>query len=616
MSGSVSRQKQARFLGILSALLIVAVLLITFSASAPLQAFGAGLAYPGGGFLLSAFDDGGLRCLGLPAWIGHLIAFLLTLAFFAASVIFWFGAGNIILPPLIWAFSAAISAWLAPPVYLQASTLQLYAAPVLLCVTTALPFALTRLKPSKPQPTPAQPVQSIPAPLTFETLALSRFALDRALQPLDQFEGFQFVDQFQTAATRYQIAQNGYALSLLNSRLPAFRGYLHQAQVNLILKQCDARIWRYWQYENAWGNFDLNPDPIARDNIMYTGFLAAQIAMFQAITGDMRFSRAGALQLTSEKHQFSHDQNSLIMALYRGWNTSEFTLMPCEPNWIYPLCNAIGASAAIAQDQQQGTNSWTGIASGFRNSLEQEFTAKDGRILPFRSSRTGIPSPHVGGAVAEAYPSLWWNSSFPDVAAQQWSIARNASIRNNNLKHTHFWKVDTGDYRLSRAASFAGFAAAAAEMGDAEARDLALAALESECPHEINNNSLMRRNASVFAHMTELIAWLNPGNGIHDLMHQGITSSGPLLDTEHYQQLNVLQAEHIEGVLHITLRPVSDWPDTLPLRISNLPPNAQIRWAGTTGGTGQADPAGTYDIPLPPALVRHPEIRLKIEVIT
>lgn len=141
---------------------------------------------------------------------------------------------------------------------------------MLLLCAVARPVAMNTLPKRTPAlaARPASVQTASPSPLSDEALALARFALDRALQPIENFEGFQFVDQFQTAATRYQIAQTGYALSLLNARLPAFRGYLREAQENLIHNQTDHRIWRYWRFENAWGNFNLNPDPVITSCIL------------------------------------------------------------------------------------------------------------------------------------------------------------------------------------------------------------------------------------------------------------------------------------------------------------------------------------------------------------
>ena len=49
--------------------------------------------------------------------------------------------------------------------------------------------------------------------------------------------------------------------------------------------------------ENILGNFDWNPDPIVRDNIMFSGFLANQIAEMEAATGSKRFDEPGSLEL-------------------------------------------------------------------------------------------------------------------------------------------------------------------------------------------------------------------------------------------------------------------------------------------------------------------------------
>ena len=71
--------------------------------------------------------------------------------------------------------------------------------------------------------------------LSPDDLAALRYALDRALQPVERFAGFDFIDQFQPSAIRYQINNLGYVLSLANYvHLPALRGYLKLAQENLI----------------------------------------------------------------------------------------------------------------------------------------------------------------------------------------------------------------------------------------------------------------------------------------------------------------------------------------------------------------------------------------------
>ena len=508
--GPVTLHRKRFFLSALLATVLSGLLWALVGIQPAQVAFGLGLALPGAGFWPWIFDDGGALCLGAPARISYLFAAILTHLLFFGALVFWFAAGNVILPLLVWAVSAAIAGLTAPDLAMV--------RPLVLLMPIAvwfLVFVLAFVMRPKPLP-PALPFPAVARDFPKEipdgiaTRGLMRFTLDRALQPIDAFDGFQFVDQFQTAATRYQITQAGFALALAraHSRDPNECATLDRAMRNLIRKQTDHRIWRYWQWENAWGNFDLNANPVARDNIMYSGFLAAQIAVYARVSGDTQFDAPNAIGLrTPRGDRFDTHQSGLIEALYRGWDNAPFGLMPCEPNWVYPLCNAIGACAAQSHDSP----GWLARKDRFRHHLETEFREADRLIVPFRSSHTGLAGPRIGGAVVTAYPVLFWNGLFPDLAAELWGRVRDKTIQGGQLRKRMFWKVDTGDYRFSRAASFAGFAAAAAEMGDAQARDLALEALDMEC--HADGPVWHRPNASTFAHFTEAMARLNPGGG-------------------------------------------------------------------------------------------------------
>lgn len=542
--------------------------------------FGASLVFPGGGFLLSAFDDGGALCFSFPARYVYALAFAVSVGIFAASVVFWFGAGNVILPVFVYFGAAFLSAVTAPPTLSVLTLFEAFSPLFLTLGSTALvPFA-NHVLTAKHMPHPlSYPKANPAADLEQTTLGLTRYILDRALQPVDQFHGFQWVDQFQTAAVRYQIAQCGYALSILQKRLPALGGYLEIAQQNLITKQRHHRVWRYWWWENLWGNFQNNADPIQRDNIMYTGFVAAQICAFENGTGNFEFQNKNSFDLTTTQGiTFSHDKNTLIQSLFNGWKTSKFTLMPCEPNWVYPLCNAVGSSAAIASSPKK----WNDIAPDFRKALDEEFTEKWGNITPFKSTYTGINAPRVGGAIVEAYPTLFWNTVYPDMATAQWDRARARAIRNGNLNTQHFWKVDTGDYRFSRAASLAGFAAAAAEMGDVEAVTLSLEQLDQGCPVTLDMGRAYRKKASIFAMATELIARANSGDVMRSLfVSNPVAHDRPMLDLRDHTQANVTKAEYEDACIVIELKGQAP---SINLPLINFPPNKEVTWSGTVSG--------------------------------
>lgn len=584
-----AQQRLWRTIAALVILCVIALALQRLPVSTMTRVMGFSLAFPGAGSWPLIFDDGGALCLSAPLGFVAALASGLSIVAFAMAVVMWFGAGGVIFPPLVWALSGAIAIWLTPNVPIE--------MPLTLSIGSIAPWGVLiaiLLWPTRRRAAPPPYAARVAAPKQFINADIAHrfnFALDRALQPIEEFNGFQFVDQFQTAATRYQICKLGFALSGLQSRLPAFRGYLAQAQNNLVTKQLDARIWRYWRYENAWGNLRLNPDPVARDNIMYGGFVAAQIAMIEKLTADKRFSERGTLILSDGKNTYEYDQPQLIDALYRGWDRSPLGLMACEPNWVYPLCNAIGASAAMSQDAPR----WSAIRSNFCENLNANLLGADGLPVPFKSTLTGISAPPVGGAVVAAYPILFWNIIFPDLAADYWARVREKYLP---LNKTKFWKVDTGDYRLSRAASLAGFAAAAAEMGDLEARDQALTMLETECP-SAQTSHWHRPNGSVFAHALELMARVNDGG-----LYQGIFAGAPAdalatyLDFRDYNKAAVIAAQLHENQLHFTLYAPKSTPLSIP--IYHQGPQKTLHWRNQSGQSGiitvGADNIGTFDV--------------------
>ena len=79
------------------------------------------------------------------------------------------------------------------------------------------------------------------------------------------------------------------------NQLPNCPQPVESALANLILKSTDLRVWSYWRTLNLIGNFDANPDPIVRDNIMLSAYVADQINLYEAATGSTRFDEPGSL---------------------------------------------------------------------------------------------------------------------------------------------------------------------------------------------------------------------------------------------------------------------------------------------------------------------------------
>ena len=202
------------------------------------QALGLGLMLPGGGFLAHAG-------LGTAHGLVHLAIGLMAVGMFVVGLAIWFATGNVIAPPAIWLLFAVFGALMdhGPIPHHAVEAVEFGVA---LLAVAALAMHLARhvhyaarrreanryLQHATLGPEPAIADRS--DEMRMEDVKRMRFLLDRALQPVEAFEGFEWLDQFQTAAVRYQINFIGYALSMAQAtHLPAFGGYLNTAQQRL-----------------------------------------------------------------------------------------------------------------------------------------------------------------------------------------------------------------------------------------------------------------------------------------------------------------------------------------------------------------------------------------------
>lgn len=555
--GPVSRKRIALALAVYAAIFSLAIALLLIARRDDLRALALGLIAPGGGFLYFADLGGAVAAVALFAFMGSLAV--------------WFATGMVLLPPAVWLAAAILAAivgagasprdvWPAAAYAVPFGMIVLFllaggASIVSVAIGNARRRRLNAALVVERAPVSILP--DISDELSPDDLARLRLLLDRALQPVDAFDGFEWRDQFQTAAVRYQINFISYALSIAQrAYVPAFKGYFAEAQQRLIAKQQNPRVWRYWRLENLWGNFSSDADPFARDNIMFSGFVAAQIACAEAAAG----GRAGLGERRlifggRSGETFVYSVDRLVDCLVCQYENAPFGLLACEPNWIYPLCNAITASAIRANDARTGATHWNKIAERFRQSLEREFITPSGRFVAFRSSVTGLAGPPVGGAVMQAFPCFFLNSILPDIAGRQWAALRE-ELKTRNLRRA-LWPIDVGNYRLSRASSYAATAAAAVEMGDSDFAAQLLGALEEECPSQTIAGVSHRKNASLWAHAIEMFARCGRADAFAELVatpHK-IPIASPFIEYAAYPDILVAKAKAHDGALSAVLHP-------------------------------------------------------------
>jgi Linalool dehydratase/isomerase len=577
--GAITYARHMRLWRLYALLCVAALLLQTLIRSPQTVAIAAGLAVPAAGFLHWTPSADGEAFL-LPALV--IVAFGL----FGLSLIIWFGTGNIILPPVIWLGLAILSGF--PEMFGLAFQLNGAAGQMGVILPLLLPLGLiaalsirgqrqTDMQAAPTSDLPQQITGTVPrqevSEISLDDLKRMRLLFDRALQPVDQFSGFEWRDQFQTAAVRYQLNFLSYAISMAQHHyLPAATAYVTRAQDNLLAKQGDERIWKYWRYENAWGKLRLGRDPVPSDNIMYTGFIAAQMSY-----ANQASNNSALCLIRRDKEYRRYDLDALCALLSSQYRSAPYGLLACEPNWIYPLCNMITATALRAHSVRESTGDWDEIAPTFRKGLIEEFTNEKGRFVSFRSSVTGIAPPSLGGSVMQAFPSFFLNSLFPDLAQQQWEILRN-DLRGRNWKQ-QFWPIDVGNYGFSRASSYAASAAAAVEMGDGETAERLLALLEDACPTQSLSNVFHRDKASLWAHAAEMIARMGRHNGLARINSSPPLSAktGPHIEYAPYPDVMIASAKRL-GIngLHLILYPGSKATDA-SIRVAGLMPERHYR---------------------------------------
>jgi hypothetical protein len=619
--GPVTRGRLWRLLAIYTGLVGLGSILVFLTSNHFTQTLGLGLMLPGAGFLAD----------------GRILFAMLSIITLGVAGVIWFGTGNVLAPPLVWLLAAVLAAstygqsdaaWLmgrdiciAPALdqFLQPSAAdevrarqvawlmyQLIGGIGALVTGLMVIRRFVAIRQRKIDNTylanqnhqldkifTAANAESSPE-MSLEDLQRLRFALDRALQPLDQFAGFEWLDQFQTAAVRYQLNFLAYGLALTQARFtPAFAGYMHQAQVNLLDKQTQHRVWSYWRLENIWGNLRTSPNPVDRENIMYTGFVALQMVLFEASSGCTDFSNPQRFDLRHPAGpSYACNDQYLIERLEVEYKKSDFFLIACEPNWVYPLCNTLGASAILGYDTLRHKNSWSKYEAAFRNALESEFLDAFGRYVPCRSAYTGLALAAVGGAMPLAMPCFFLNAMAPDLAVRQWLLLRrNLFDADLQFRPQAFWPIDTGNYGFSRASAYAATALAAAELGDEMVYRHCMAALEQECPSTLKDGVIHRQHASVWAHGVEIMARAVEKNSFRDLLlNQNKKAEFYLTDLK-YPDVLVASACVEENQLKAVLYPgLQD--GRFDIFVGGLQPGQCYRIEGALSASVVANPQG------------------------
>ncbi|MFO1377785.1 MAG: hypothetical protein U1F14_12380 [Steroidobacteraceae bacterium] len=608
--GRVARRLERRTKIVYASLCLAGLVPSLLQWSSPLQAAGLGLWFPGAGFLAGG-------PWGAPAAVA-------TLVFFALALIAWFGAGMVVAPVAVWLLGAVIAGLTAPAVPWPP-------APLLVPCLVFGGFLLSRHRAARREAADLEALRvrndflpgaierlhaersGRPAPgsreLDEDQLQHLRYALDRALQPVQSFAGFDRRDQFQTAATRYQINALAYAIGLAQCHYtPAFHGYVSAAQRNLIAKYLQKPVWNYWAWESMWGHLNFtNHDPVGRDNVMLTGFFGIQVGLYTSNTGDRRYMQPDGLQFVDgDRVVYSHDLQDLARSIVTNFERSEFCLYPCEPNWIYPICNHYGMTALTLADRLNGTANVAAILPHWLHMLETELSDRKGTPLPLRSSLTGWtpPFPATDGMYVP-----FANCFMPARAERLWATARTemqalVSRAGDGVPQLRFpgEGIDFGSYRKGHTMNYAQFALAAREMGDDEFAGTCDRGARAAGGFEVVDGIARYATASNLANGHAAFAAMARRDDFRVAVAEGppaSTLAGPLLTDAAYPDVLVAKAfSHTGRDLELVLRP-GRTAGAQRIAIGRLWPDTRYALSGDLRGEVTADHEGRAELTVP-----------------
>lgn len=273
---------------------------------------------------------------------------------------------------------------------------------------------------------------------SLEQVRFLRYLLSVAAQPADVWDGFDDEAQGPLQQYRYQVNALGWALAIYNySHTPSYTGVLTAAQLALFERAQQKAVWGYWYWQNLLGNWDFvkrRADPIdVPQNIMFSGYLNLQLAMYRQATGDDRFDEPEALVFDwSARQRFGFDHQRVNAIAIRNFD-QDLCLWPCEPvvsrgrtrGYVFPYCNAVTIAGIAIMDTVNGTGYAPGIARNIEMVLEREYTRGVNDLAAFIVSGVGLAVRSImAGPTVTAGIAAFMAPFCPDLAWRAWEVMK------------------------------------------------------------------------------------------------------------------------------------------------------------------------------------------------
>lgn len=282
--------------------------------------------------------------------------------------------------------------------------------------------------PSPPQQTTPEKIAAwweTPPPLTDEEIAGQRWlsAISWQLPPKDHDQYWNIGgSQHGVFAIRYQAAFSGYAAAALGMRTPAYPALTGKILENFIERILDPAAWRY--IGSYWKNEKTFPDPVAFENVMYSGHLLQLMALYEAMTGNTRYRTEGFDFVWNADQKFHYDTLSLAEVTVKQMRDNECGGVACEPGLVFFPCNN-HPQIALRIFEGLGLGDWSADREKWEKwALSSYHSVLGGGAVKFfhhLPTKAFIPRGHPA---LDAWSILWFTpwASNPNTARELWKL--------------------------------------------------------------------------------------------------------------------------------------------------------------------------------------------------
>ena len=302
----------------------------------------------------------------------------------------------------------------------------------------------------------------------------------------------------------------------------------------------------------------------------------------------------------------------MVNAVVSNFQKNRFTLFPCEPNWVYPICNMYGLSGVAAHDAAFGTHDVAKVYPQWRDKLRAEFTDLKGSIVGLRSKWTGLEMPFYTG---EAGFAFFANICSVPFARRLWAVGRKelgfclAPDAEGKTRLTlpqellpFLDKIDPGHYKPGVLFAYVAVIMCAREFGDDELAEATLRSLEQDCGRTMENGVLSYRKGSCLANVWAVEARLMRTGDFRNTFVKGPPKSalaGPVLTGVSYPDVLVSKAfSHGQDLELVLYNGKAPGPQVLTVERLKAGGRYQVTGAEVESVTADAQGRATFSVRL------------------